>query len=168
MTSGSEQDAAIVDVPREDITVRHDATGTVIEWPAVEGATGYRVDADALDARVAAELGQPAAPLPFPERWERRCDTAFDGRLPPGAEELLAQWSAAMAPARQACAELVAAIAPAIAAMGETLRWLAEDHPELLALPRPQDARERALAAKRAPGRTGPPAPRLDGRRGRR
>lgn len=38
-------------------------------------------------------------------------------------------------------------------------------HPELFPPVAPTDPRERALRARRAPGRTGPPTARLDGRR---
>jgi hypothetical protein len=74
---------------------------------------------------------------------------------------MVEEWSAAVTEAGRQLAPLFEAMAAGLRAAVASCEAVG------LLPPPPTDAREELLAAKRAPGRTGPPAPRMDGRRGR-
>lgn len=188
MIRGAHPDIVIVDEALID-THTDDDGATVMTWPATPGAAGYVLNPrpllhdPALDTYRAGldELGRfsvelPADPTPEDERVVRAARLAgLRTDLPDPAAVLAAGAAAAAGEVARMVEEWSAAVAeasrrmaPVFAAIAEALRASAA-HCEAVGLlpPPPADSREELLAAKRTPGRTGPPPARMDGRRSR-
>lgn len=86
---------------------------------------------------------------------------------PADVEAVLAAWRELAASINTAYEQIGQALAPWLVNLRAMLDDLGARYPELLDDPGPVDVAERALWAKQRPGRTGPPARRMDGRRGR-
>lgn len=133
--------------------------------PAVELREFHHPDTPAdervLRAARLAGLKTEAEPLPYP-RVELR-EAWIAPRPVPDFGELVVEWGLLFAPIVQAYSDLVDALVPQLAHARKVIGDLVEAHPELLG--HPADPREAALDAKRAPGRTGPTLPGMDGRR---